>query len=81
MACGHMLAGGTAVNLLIIEEDIGAERLEKIPFTEPTEKQAFVYSNAPLAQCSHNALMSWGGSRSDKGGSNRTFIYGKFSLQ
>ena len=80
MTGGHVFPGRFAMALLIVEEHVRAERLQKGPFGQPAQEQAFVQANAPAAQGAHHPFMGRRRAGGDQRGANRAALRGKLPL-
>ena len=57
MPGGHVQAGILDIVQGIIEENIGAKRLQEWPFVATAQKQRFVQAHAPLAQSENHPFV------------------------
>jgi hypothetical protein len=59
----HVPNCGIAVPELVVEEDVGLERPQELPFRHATEEQGLIDSDIPRAQRADDPLMGWRGPR------------------
>src|SRR6218665_830628 len=82
VACGDVLAGAVDVVLRVVEENVGAERLQERPLVAPSQEQRFVQAHAPFAQRADHALVRGRRTRGDQSRADRrTFIGREYLLQ
>ena len=66
MSCSDMLCCRFDVRALIVEEEIGPERAQKLSLVETAEKERLVDADVPRAQSPDHARMCRGGARGDE---------------
>lgn len=81
MPRGDMAARGFDVVRGVVEEDVGAEGLQKRALVATAEEQCLVETHAPMAQGEDHALVRGRGTRGDERGADRRILFGKRFLQ
>ena len=71
---GDVLPRGFDVGVRIVEEDVGAERLQERTLVAAAEEQRLVEANAPAAQREDHALVRGRGARGDQRGADRRCV-------
>lgn len=71
MAGCHVLARRLAVPVLVIEEDVRAERFQEFPLGHAAQEQRLVNADVPRAQGADHAFMSRRRPGGDERGTDR----------
>src|SRR5690348_8430213 len=77
----HVLARGLHIGRRIVEEDVGAERVEERTLVATAEEQRLVDAHAPLAQGEDHALVRGCGAGGYQGRADRRVFGGERGLQ
>ena len=80
MPSRHHTHGALTVPLLVIEEQISAEGLQKLGLVQAAQKQGLVQPNIPLTQGTNHPLMGRGTARRHQRSADRTLLIGKLGL-
>ncbi len=67
--------------LLIVKEHICPKSSQKIPFRQPSQKQAFIKTDIPVPQCPYHPLVSRRSTGRHQGGPDWAGRHGKAGLQ
>ena len=63
MTGSDVIPGRITVRLLVIEEDVGVESLQKLALVQPPEKQRFIDTDIPCPQCLDHPFVGRGRTR------------------
>src|SRR5258708_3125477 len=80
MSRGDVLRRRLDVSALVVEEEIGTERAQELPFVEATEEKRFVDADVPGAQRPDHPLVRRRTARRDERRANRALILGVVRL-